>query len=155
MAVIKQYYGHRGGKLTADEAGKTDATLANTGLSFELVSGDYHHFKFVVVWRSTSTTVGLKLGLTFPAATVFAAKAMHHGQTTDGATTEPWSGNITTSGDSVVSTAAVAANTNYVAVIEGVIVPSADGTLMVQYAAETTGATVTMKQGSCGILTRF
>lgn len=138
-------------KLTADETGKTDANLVNTGLSFAVVSGTYYRFRFDVVYRSTVLTVGLKLGLTIPTATVFSARAIIAGFTTDGAG-DGFIGNITSSGDSVISTAVVATNTDYVATIEGIILPSANGTLMVQYAAETTGATVTMRRASAGEL---
>lgn len=140
-------------KLTADETGKTNATLANTGLSFALTSGVYYAFRFTLVWRTTVATVGLKVGVTFPNVNTFAGAATISGQAADGATTEPWAGQLTSSGDSVVSTAAVATNTDLLAVVEGVIAPSANGTLMLQYAAETTGATVTLRRGSVGVLT--
>lgn len=140
-------------KLTADEVGKTDAILVNTGLSVAVANGSYYHFKFVVLYRSTSLSVGIRLALTFPAANAFGAEVLIGGSSTAGATVEPYPGAITTSGGVIASPQVRAADTDYVATIEGVISPSASGTLMVQYAAETTGATVTMRQGSCGILT--
>lgn len=138
-------------KLTADETGKTDANLVNTGLSFAVVSGTYYKFRFDVVYRSTVLTVGLKIGLTTPTFTVFSARALIAGFAADGVG-EPFAGNITSSGDSVISTAVVATGTDYVATVEGIILPSANGTLMLQYAAETTGATVTVRRSSAGEL---
>ena len=136
--------------LTADETGATTATLANTSLSFAVTNGVYYAFRFYVLWRSTVLTVGIKLGLTTPTFTVFGANVRIL-TSAEGAAAE-LQGSITASGGSVLGTTALAINTDYMAVIEGVILPSADGTLMVQYAAETTGATVTMRQGSGGEL---
>lgn len=133
--------------LTADETGKTDATLTNTGLSFSVTSGRYYRFAFDVLWRTTATSVGPKFGLTFPTVTRFGATVFID-QGSTGASGGGWFGAITASGGSITLTAVTAANTDYMARISGVIVPSATGTLMLQYAAETTGATVTMRQGS-------
>lgn len=137
--------------LTANETGKTDATLVNTGLSFAVTSSTYYSFRFYIVYRSTVGTVGLKLGLTYPAATIFAAAVKIHDFGAAGAG-NMWSEGLNFSGDATSSTAAFFTGTNLPAVIEGVLLPSADGTLMVQYAAETTGATVTMMQASTGEL---
>jgi hypothetical protein len=138
--------------LTGDETGKTDATLADTSLSFAVLNGVYYAFRFYVAWRTTVNTVGLKIGLTTPTFTVYSA-VVRTIFAADGADAL-FEGALTTSGDSVIGTAAPATTTDYLSVIEGVILPSADGTLMVQYAAETTGATVTMRQGSAGELVR-
>lgn len=138
-------------KLTADEAGKTDANLVNTGLSFAVVAGTYYRFRFDLIYRSTVLTVGLKLALTIPSVTVFSARSLIAGFAADGAG-DGFVGNMTASADSVISTAVVAVNTDYVATVEGIILPSANGTLMLQYAAETTGATVTLRRASAGEL---
>ena len=136
--------------LTADETGATTATLANTSLNFAVTSGVYYAFRFYVLWRTTLATVGLKLGLTTPTFTVFGAQVRIMILATG--TASELQGSIIASGGSVSGTDAAATNTDYIAVIEGVILPSATGTLMVQYAAETTGATVTMRNGSAGEL---
>jgi len=136
-------------KLTADETGATTATLQNTSLSFAVTNGTYYMFRFYVVWRSTSTTVGIKIALTFPAVTAFAAIARLPIQTGSAGTSGgELQGSLTSSGEFIIVTASAAANTDYLGVIEGTILPSADGTLLLQYAAETTGATVTVKRGS-------
>lgn len=136
--------------LTADETGKTDATLTDTALSFAVLNGVYYRFRFDLIWRTTVTTVGFKVGLTFGTVTRFASLA-RVAANVDGTAGES-QGSLTSSGDSVVMGTAEAANTDYYACVEGVILPSADGTLMLQYAAETTGATVTLRQASCGEL---
>lgn len=129
----------------------TTATLANiTGLSFSLTSGVYYHFKFLVTFRSTVATVGLKLGLTFPSVTRFSGSARIP-IAAAGAGGE-LQGPITASGGSVSGSAVPVVNTDYCAIVEGVILPSANGTLQLQFAAETTGATVTLQPESVGFL---
>ena len=138
-------------KLTVDLAASTVVTLANaTGLSFAIVSGTYYHFKFYITFRSAATTTGIRLGLTFPAITRFASTA-NIPIAADGAG-GLWQGWITTSGDAVVGTGVQAINTDYLAIVEGNILPSADGTLQLQFATEVAGSAVTVRQGSCGVL---
>lgn len=136
--------------LTADETGATTATLANTSLSFSVTSGVYYIFRFYVLWRTTVATVGLKVGLTTPTFTTFGAEARMMILATG--TAAEFEGSIIASGGAVSGTDAAVINTDYMAVVEGVILPSATGTLMLQYAAETTGATVTMRQASAAEL---
>jgi hypothetical protein len=131
-----------------------NGTLVNVlNLAFALVAGTTYRFRFAVVFRSTSGTVGLKLGLTFPAATIFAASARIPIAATG--TAGELQGSITASGGSVTGTAVPAANADYLARVDGVIVPSSSGTLQLQFAAETTGATVTLQAGSVGSLEAY
>jgi hypothetical protein len=147
---------HAGGgptvvKLTADLAAATSVTLANTtGLSFSVTAGTYYAFEFLIVYSSAATTTGLKASLTVPASTVFAASASIP-TAADGASAM-WHGWITTSGDAVTGSGVQAINTNYVAVLKGVILPSGNGTLQVQHATEIAASGITVKRGSCGIL---
>jgi hypothetical protein len=138
-------------KLDADAAGKTDANLANTSLVLPVVAGSTYTFKFYGAWRSNTSTVGLKIGLTVPAFTIYTAQARIGGFAVDGAGSE-WQGVLNTSGDSVTSSAVAVTNVDMPWCIEGIIVPSAPGNVTVQYAAETTGATVTLRRGSAGFL---
>jgi len=129
----------------------TTATLADiTGLSFAVTSGVYYHFKFLVTFRSTVATVGLKLGLTFPNVTRFSGSCRIP-IAAAGAGGE-LQGPISASGGSVSGSAVAAINVDYCAICEGVILPSANGTLQLQFAAETTGATVTLQPESVGFL---
>lgn len=137
-------------KSTADQT-KTDGTLINvTNCSFSLTSGVYYKFQFLITFRSSVATVGLKIGLTFPGITRFSCTAqIPIAAAGAGGTLQ---GYITASGGAVTGTAVAAINTDYLAVVDGLILPSANGTLQLQFAAETTGATVTCRQGTCGVL---
>jgi hypothetical protein len=139
-------------KLTADMTATTTTTLANiTSLSFSVSNATYYRFQFGVIYQSNATTTGLKLTVTIPAATVFSAKAQAWSSAADGTDSE-YVGRITSSGDAVTATGSEATNTSYLCLIEGVLVPSAGGTLQAQFASEVSGSTVTIKQGSYGIL---
>lgn len=137
--------------LTASETGKTDATLTNTGLLFAITSGVIYSFRFYCSYRSTSNTVGIKLGLTYPSLTVFSAQVLIGGQAAAGVV-GAWHAHLNSATTSASSTDIDTTGTDRLAIIQGIIQPSASGTLRVQYAAETTGATVTLRQGSTGEL---
>lgn len=128
------------------------ATPANvTSLSFSVTSGVYYHFKFVCLVRSDTATVGVRATVTIPAVTRFGA-TMRTIIAADGAGAE-FQGAITASADAVVPTAVPAINTDYILIVEGCILPSANGTLQLQAATETGTTVVTVRQGSVGILT--
>jgi hypothetical protein len=139
-------------KLTADMGTTTTTALANiTGLSLDVLSGVYYKFEFGVIYRAAGTTTGLALSVTIPGATIFSAKAQSWSNAADGTDAE-FRGRITASGDSVVGTGSQAADTSYLCLIEGEILPSGNGTIQAQYARGATNANVTIKQGSYGIL---
>ena len=69
----------------------------------------------------------------------------------DGAGGE-FQGAISSSGDAVVPTAVPAINTDYLAIVEGLLLPSADGTLQLRARTETGTTIVTVRQGSIGML---
>lgn len=142
--------GYRSCHMTADDAGTTSTTLANqAALAFAVKNGVYYRFHFDVIWRTATGTTGLKVGLTTPTFTRYAANVK--GVVAADATSALWSGSLTTSGDSSSLSGAEATGTDYVAEVEGIILPSADGTLQLQTAAEVGAAgTVTVRQGSCG-----
>jgi hypothetical protein len=142
--------------LATDLAGVTTTSLVNaTGLALPLAIGGAAAvrvvFLFDIAWRSTATGTGIKLGLTFPTATVFAATVWGAGIGADG-TANVFAGTITSSGDSVAIPTCQIANTDYLAEVRGIIVPNTTGQLQLQYAASVGAVgTVTIKQGSNGM----
>ena len=141
--------------LTSDLAARPNTTLTNTtGLAFTAATGGYYQFSFGVVFQSAVTTTGIKLGITFPAATVFAAVVNNPVSTATDGVTSIFRGFITSSGDAVIGTGVQAINTNYMAQIDGVILPSTGGTVQVQHASGVTGSNVTIKQASWGLVNK-
>lgn len=139
-------------KLTADLSATTSTTLANsTGLSFAVLSGSYYWFRFIVLFTSATATTGLKLGATTPTTTIYSARVQVP-SAADGTDSEVV-GWLSSSGDSVIGTGVETTGVVYAARVEGIIIPSADGTLQVQHAAEVGSAgNVVVKQGSAGWL---
>lgn len=124
-------------------------SLANIGgMTFPLVAGQQYSYKYVLIYSTAATTTGVRLSLVFPTATTQSALVTIHGLAADGAASE-WSGTINSSGDIVTSTAVAVINVNYIAIIEGTILPSANGILILQFASEVAAA-ATLKRGSVG-----
>jgi len=139
-------------KLTSDVT-TTSTTLSSTELGFAVNAGTYYKFRFVVVFATDSTTTGIRLGLTAPSATVFSA-------TTDIATGSDGTnaraqGSITSSGDWVMTGGVEAANTNYIAIVEGIILPSVSGNVQLVFGSGINGRMVSIKNASMGTLETY
>lgn len=135
--------------------GSTTAMVTASGMVFAVTTGNYYRFKFHVITRigsvTSATTVGIKLGLTFPAATVVGAVAM----IPQGAagTSHFFTGQIQASGGTVTSASTQFPNANTLSIVEGSIVPSAAGNVALTYGCElSTTAGVVIKQGTNGII---
>ena len=129
------------------------SALAMPGVSFAVSTGVRYRFDFGIVFATGISTTGIKLSALFPAASTFAATAkIPIAGDGPGGELQGW---ITTSGDTVIGTAIQAASTKYFAKIEGVIIPSADGTLQPTYGSEIAGSAVSTFAGSYGILTMY
>lgn len=127
----------------------TDVSIGASGalMSIPLIAGHYYTIRMVGVASSNDSTVGPRVGFTFPAVTDCAMQ-VNLGASADGANTH-FSGTILTSGDSVTTGSTEGNNTNCPFNIHGVIVPSADGNLVFQAGLETgTTAVVTIKAGT-------
>jgi len=137
--------------MTADSA-LTTSTLTNSPLSFAVTSGTYYHFAFYPIFSNTGGSgTGVKVSVTCPAVTKFSAIVLIGGHGGDGVD-HSWGGDITSSGDAVTSTNWVSSGVYYQTVIEGTILPSENGTLMLQFATEDGAQTITMEQGSHAFL---
>lgn len=133
--------------LAADTTARTLTTLADlTGLGFPVVAGGVYRFEGRIAFRTAATTTGIRLGLTCPAFTVMAA-TVNIPFAADGQAAM-WHGVINSSGDSVVSTGVPVANVDQLAIITGIIIPSAAGNVQIQYASEVNGSGVIVRQGS-------
>jgi len=146
--------GYQGIKRTIDTTNSVATPIGVGDMAFAVTSGTYYAFKFIILYSTGATTTGIKLSLTFPTATVQSANVLIFGQTTDGATTEPWAGTINSSGDVVTSTGVAVINVPYVAIVEGTILPSSNGSLQLRFSPEVAAA-ATIKRGSLGYIWSF
>lgn len=121
--------------------------LANvTSLSFAVAAGVTYKYKFNIMYTSAATTTGLKLGLTYPAVTSASGLA-NIASGADG-TGAYFQGVINSSGDSVMSTSSPAAAATLLAQVEGIIVPSAAGTVQLRAATEVAASNIVILAGS-------
>lgn len=139
-------------KLTSDFTPGSGTSLVDvTGMSFSVTSGLYYHFVFTILFESDSPTGGMGIGLTYPATTIFSAHvytSMLLSQGTLAASKEESTNYIGPSDTKVVSTAVAAAAQPYLVIFEGIIVPSADGTVQLRGSEELSSSVVKFKQGT-------
>lgn len=121
-------------------------TLANvTGLLFPVTSGTRYWFEFVVQYNSAATTTGSRWTITGPASpTSLAYRSFYSLTTTSGTFNEGLSAYQLPA----ASNASSAATTNNIARVEGIIFPSANGDVQLQFASEIASSAVTARAGS-------
>jgi len=155
LTVIPRTGGGGGGGgifalLAADQSTTASSLTSVTNVAFALLPNTTYTFKFWVIFRSSSSSNGIRLGLTFPAVVRFAA-SVHIPILIDGAGAE-YHGWLTSSGDQVVGTSVQASNTDYVAIVEGTIRVSVAGNLQLVFGTENSGTTVIVRLGTGGQL---
>ena len=138
--------------------GVTTGMVTASGMVFAVTTGNYYRFRFHVITRignvTSATTVGIKLGLTFPAATIVGAVA-NIAQGAAGAS-HWYSGQIQSSGGTVTSVSTQFPNSNTLSIVEGSILPSAAGNIALTYGCElSTTAGVVIKSGTNGVIERL
>jgi hypothetical protein len=117
----------------------TDTLADVTGLSFPVVSGRTYRFKFLISYDSSSTAVGSRWSINGPTFTRLAYRSMYSllatSQTVNSSCKVydfPAAANGT-SGDT----------SGNIAIIEGVITPSANGTVVARFAREGASGSIT------------
>lgn len=115
-----------------------------TGLSFPVLTGRTYYFKFVIWYTCNATTTGSRFSINGPS--VSALNYMSENSLTS--TTSTRNAQFITydlPAASNTSSAAVAGN---MAIIEGVLTPTSDGTVIGRFASEVAGAAIVAKAGS-------
>lgn len=140
---------------TADTTAITSATPANVtvgaagggNLALPVVAG--HRYRVRITWclQSDTGTTGWILTCTIPAKTRFAL-LVNCPTAADGAAAE-FQGTINTSGDAVTVPNAPVTNQDLAAVADGILVPSANGSITVQIANEAGAGNVAVMEGTC------
>lgn len=109
-----------------------------TGLSFPVVAGTKYSFKFFIVYSSAATTTGSRWSINGPATTFVHYRSQY--PTTATAITN----NAALAGYNLPAASnASSLTTNNIAIIEGIIQPSANGTVIARFASEITASAIT------------
>jgi hypothetical protein len=129
-----------GGDVT-DSSGAATFTDC-TGLSFAVTSGTRYNFRTTIWYTSAATTTGSKWAINGPATTNMAYKSTYTLTATSVTT------NFATAYDIPSSANATSLTAGNIAILEGTILPSANGTVIVRFATELDGNAVVCKAGS-------
>lgn len=140
-------------KVLAADVTNATVTIADvTGLSVAVQAGQFYHFRAIVPFTSTLLTNGSRFSITGPASPT---SLVYRSSVPTGAAAQKLNEGLTaynlpaaTSTDSLL--------TGNLAIVEGIIKPSVDGTLKVLFASElAAGNSITAKAGACLFLTRL
>jgi hypothetical protein len=119
-------------------------TIADvTGLSFAVVSGSKYWFKFTIPYTSAATTTGSRWAINGPAAPTLLNYTSRYTLTATSETV-----NSATAYDIPAASNATSLTAGNLATIEGIIVPSANGTVIARFASEVTVSAVVAKAGA-------
>ena len=138
-------------KQTAQITNSSNTTPTDiTGLYFDLVSGRRYVFKFFVTFKSAAAGTGIGFVFSSPAMTAANWKvSIMQGNAGTDQTFENSATSLTTV---LVSASVAAANTDYMAIIEGFCEPSANGSLQLRCKSEVNGSQITIKNSGVGYL---
>lgn len=132
-------------KLAADVSSSVTALGDVAGLTAAVAANTAYSFRAIVAFSTAATTTGIKLAVNGPLTPALISYTVTIPSSATAVTI-----NAVAAYDAGGASAAVAvANTNYTAVIEGVIVTgTAAGTLAVRFASEVAASAVTVRRGS-------
>lgn len=138
---------------TADLTSASNVTLsAITPLVFTAVAGKVYLFEYTLRFRSAATGTGIALTLNSPDTAVGSLSAVANIIAADDGTNALYTGSINAYSDIVVSSNVETTNANFIAIIKGVFVCTASGTIQPYFRSETNGTTVTLASASVGII---
>ena len=126
----------------------TANTMADiTGLSFPVTAGETYWFLFTLIYQSAATTTGSRWSINGPASPTILALAQDNALTVTTATIGYNSAYDTPAAANATSVVASAIAGN-LARVEGIIRPSANGTVIGRFASEVANSAITVKAGS-------
>lgn len=129
-------------------------TIANvTGLSFAVTSGNTYWFRFVIWYTAAATTTGSRWSINGPTNSLIGYRtslglSAAGTSGTDVRTETNVAAYDSPAASNATSPTATAGQAN-IAIIEGLITPSADGTVIARFASEVGGSAIIAKAGSC------
>jgi len=132
-------------KITADvtNSNATANTIADvTGLSFAVVSGSTYRFRFVIPYTAAFVTTGARWSINGPTTTLLSYTSTYPLTATTSTL------NYASAYDIPSASNATSLLSGNLAVIEGIIVPSATGTVIARFASEIASSAIVAKAGA-------
>lgn len=133
--------------LSGDLVSSVTALGDATGLSFAVSAGARYRFVYYVVFRSAALTTGIQLSINAPASTLLAYNADIPITATTRVLGNRRAVNVASTGTGVD-----VISVDLLAKLEGVIAPSASGSLILRFSSEVAASAVTIRAGSHGEL---
>lgn len=123
----------------------TANTIADvTGLSFSVTAGITYRFKILIIYTAAAITTGSRWSINGPASPTLLAYTSHYPNSSAGETI-----NSNVAYDNPSSSNAVSPfTTGNICTIDGIIIPSASGTVTIRFASEVANSAITAKAGS-------
>jgi hypothetical protein len=120
-------------------------TIADvTGLSFPVIAGATYAFRFVMAYTAAATTTGSRWSINGPATPTLLAYSSRYALTT---TTQTQNHGLAAYDLPAAANATSVASGN-IAIVEGIITPSAAGTVIARFASEVANSAIVAKAGS-------
>lgn len=119
------------------------------GMAFALISGRRYLFRFFCTFSSAATTTGIGFKLTGPDMSVNWGVRIRQGAA---GVSQMYENSATSLSSVLVSASTAAANTKYIAIIEGFCEPNESGTLQLQVRSEVNLSEVTVYNEGMGYL---
>lgn len=116
-----------------------------TGLSFSVTAGNEYYFKFIIPYTSAATTTGSRWSINGPAASTLLSYMSEYTLT---ATTTTRNATVQAYDTPAASNATSGSTGSNLAMIEGFIIPSANGTVIARFASEVANSAITAKAGA-------
>lgn len=128
-------------------------TIASvTGLSFPVTNGNTYWFRFVIWYTSAATTTGSRWAISGPTTTLLGYRTSiglsAAGTSGTDVMTEVNQGAYDTPAASNATSPTATAGAANIAIIEGLILPSANGDVIARFASEIANSAITAKSGS-------
>ena len=124
----------------------TANTIADvTGLSFPVMAGNIYWFRFIIRYTSAATTTGSRWSVSGPGSPTFLTYKSEYSLTSTSLTIN---GGLTAYDLPAASNATSATTAGNIAIIEGFIQPSANGTVIARFASEIASSAIVAKAGS-------
>ncbi len=122
----------------------TANTIADvTGLSFSVTAGETYWFRFVIAYTAAATTTGSRWAINGPGSPTLLNYTSHYTLTATSETV-----NSATAYDIPAASNATSLPAGNVAIIAGIITPSANGTVIARFASEISSSAIVAKAGS-------
>lgn len=124
----------------------TANTIADiTGLSFSVTAGEEYFFRFNIEYTAAATTTGARFSINGPSSPTKLIYSSRYSLTTTSETVNHGLSAYDSPAAANASSAATGAN---IAIVEGFIQPSANGTVIARFASEISSSAIVAKAGS-------